>query len=111
MRADALVGPVWPDSPRGGASLAVPEAATTHLSKPRSCPVDAPWPGTDGYAQEDITWVSLLLDLKRGESGNDQFRRSMQEYYDRFQRILDRGFKMVIFIPKEFESHLKLDKT
>ncbi|KAA0163258.1 hypothetical protein FNF27_07963 [Cafeteria roenbergensis] len=74
------------------------------------CPLDKLWPGSESLSNE-ITWVSLLLDLKRGEGGNKQFQRSMSEYYSRFQRIIDRGFKMVIFIPKEFEQHLKLDKS
>lgn len=72
--------------------------------------MDEPWPGAEKL-DDEITWVSLLLDLKRGDAGNSEFRRSMDEYYARFQRILDRGFKMVIFIPKEFESHLKIDST
>ena len=33
------------------------------------------------------------------------------EYYNRFNRILDRGFKMVIFIPPAFEEHLHIDKS
>lgn len=74
------------------------------------CPLDTLWPGSEGLSNE-ITWVSLLLDLKRGEGGNKQFQRSMSEYYSRFQRIIDRGFKMVIFVPKEFEQHLKLDTS
>lgn len=65
---------------------------------------------SSGAPHGDITWVSILLDLKRGESGNGQFQRTMQEYYDRFQRVIDRGFPMVIFIPKDFEEHLRIDK-
>lgn len=32
----------------------------------------------------------------------------LQEYYDRFNYILDRGFKMVVFMPYEFKSHLHI---
>jgi hypothetical protein len=59
--------------------------------------------------KDEVVWVSGLFDLKRGESGNKDFQRPMEEYYRRFQIVLDRGFKMVIYIPKEFESHLKID--
>jgi hypothetical protein len=84
--------------------------ATTRLTNDRRCPLDSPWPGSEDFS-EDITIVSVLLDLKRGESGNAQFQRSMSEYYARFQRILDRGFKMVIFVPSDFEEHLNIDKS
>jgi len=53
--------------------------------------------------------VTTLLDLKRGESHNNQFQRSMSEYFARFQRVIDRGFPMVIFMPKSFEKSLRLD--
>ena len=36
-------------------------------------------------------WVSGLLDLKRGEAGNGEFTRSMDEYYRRFQTVLYNG--------------------
>ena len=58
-----------------------------------------------------VVWVSGLLDLKRGESGNGEFQRSMDEYYRRFQQVLNNGFQMVIYIPVEFEKHLTIDAT
>jgi hypothetical protein len=61
------------------------------------------------YDSEEITLVSTLLDLGRGGKDSGTFQRSMQEYFNRFQRIIDRGFKMVIFMPEEFKQHLKLD--
>lgn len=42
-------------------------------------------------AAVQIVWVSGLLDLKRGEAGNGEFQRSMDEYYRRFQTVLDNG--------------------
>ena len=53
--------------------------------------------------------MAALLDLGRGNAASGTFKRPMQEYYNRFQKIIDRGFKMVIFMPKEFEAHLRLD--
>jgi len=47
--------------------------------------------GGDKGLADEVVWVSGLLDLKRGEGANGGFQRSMQEYYDRFNRILDRG--------------------
>ena len=32
-----------------------------------------------------------LFDLKRGESGNKEFQRGMDEYFQRFQRVIDCG--------------------
>ena len=55
---------------------------------------------------DEITIVTTLLDLKRGSEAGDGFQRSMQEYYDRFNRILLCNFKMVIFIPVEMKAHL-----
>lgn len=66
--------------------------------------------GSKGLADK-IVWVSGLFDLKRGEGGNGDFQRSMEEYYARFQRVLDRGFEMVIYIPRDFEAHLRIDKS
>lgn len=66
--------------------------------------------GKKGLSDE-VVWVSGLFDLKRGESGNKDFQRPMEEYYRRFQIVLDRGFKMVIYIPKQFEEHLKIDRS
>lgn len=66
--------------------------------------------GEKGLADE-VVWVSGLFDLKRGESGNKDFQRPMDEYYRRFNNVLNRGFKMVIFIPREFEEHLDIDKS
>lgn len=40
---------------------------------------------------DEVVWVSSLLDLKRGDANMGDFRRGMDEYYARFQRILDRG--------------------
>lgn len=67
------------------------------------------WTGADKGLEDKVVWVSGLFDLKRGESGNADFQRSMSEYYRRFQTVLDRGFHMVIYIPPEFETHLKID--
>lgn len=67
--------------------------------------------GAENGLDDKVVWVSGLLDLKRGESGNADFQRSMSEYYRRFQIVLDRGFQMVIYIPEEFEQHLKIDRS
>jgi hypothetical protein len=109
-------------------------------------------------------WVTGLFDLKRGESGNKEFQRGMDEYFARFQRVIDcgacrwrkraaacaraavalapqagvpprpsldplrteffacpplcpllplarlAGFEMVIYMPLQFKSHLRLDE-
>ena len=47
--------------------------------------------GAANGLEDKVVCVSGLLDLKRGESGNKEFQRSMDEYYRRFQNILDRG--------------------
>ena len=47
--------------------------------------------GGDKGMADDVVWVSGLFDLKRGESGNKDFQRPMEEYYRRFQVVLDRG--------------------
>ncbi len=67
--------------------------------------------GADKGVDDKIVWVSALFDLKRGEQGNADFQRPMTEYYRRFQIVLDRGFQMVIYIPQQFEPHLKIDYT
>ena len=67
--------------------------------------------GAANGLDDKVVWVSGLLDLKRGESGNGEFQRSMDEYYRRFQSVLNNGFQMVIYIPEAFESHLKIDYT
>jgi hypothetical protein len=56
--------------------------------------------GAENGLSDEVVWVSALFDLKRGEAGNGEFHRPMEEYYRRFQIVLDRGFKMVIFIPQ-----------
>jgi len=107
-------------------------------------------PGADKGLADKVVWVSGLFDLKRGEHGNNAFKRDISEYFERFQRILDRGeanagwrkverergrcwavvtathlcsplpspppialagFEMVIFVPAEFENHLRIDKS
>lgn len=70
-----------------------------------TCDLDAKYT----YETDEITLVSALLDLGRGTSESGQFIRPMQEYFNRFQRIIDRGFKMMIYMPAEFEPSLKLD--
>lgn len=65
--------------------------------------------GGERGLDDKVVWVTALFDLKRGEAGNGGFQRSMDEYYRRFQVVLDRGFQMVIFIPTQFEAHLKID--
>ena len=40
---------------------------------------------------DEVVWVSGLFDLKRGESGNKDFQRGKDEYFRRFQIVLDRG--------------------
>lgn len=65
--------------------------------------------GAENGLDDKVVWVSALFDLKRGEAGMGDFTRSMEEYYRRFQMVLDRGFQMVIFIPTEFEEHLRID--
>ena len=66
------------------------------------------WPGEESFSDE-FTMVTTLMDLKRGEATNGQFKRPMSEYFARFQRVIDRGFKMVIFMPAEFDKSLRLD--
>lgn len=61
------------------------------------------------YETEEITLVTALLDLGRGKAESGSFIRPMQEYFNRFQRIINRGFKMVIYMPQEFEASLVLD--
>ena len=65
--------------------------------------------GANGM-DDDITIISALFDLKRGEAGNSDFQRSMEEYYRRFNIVIDNGFKMVLFIPPDFEEHLHIDR-
>ena len=45
-----------------------------------------------------VVWVSGLFDLNRKDL--TEFKRPMTEYFSRFNRILDRGFEMVLFIPE-----------
>ena len=47
--------------------------------------------GAKNGLEDKVVWVSGLLDLKRGEAGNGEFTRSMDEYYRRFQTVLDNG--------------------
>jgi hypothetical protein len=47
--------------------------------------------GGDKGMADDVVWVSGLFDLKRGEGANKDFQRPMEEYYRRFQIVLDRG--------------------
>lgn len=68
-------------------------------------------PGARNGLADEIVWVSGLFDLKRGEAGNADFKRPMEEYYRRFQNVLNRGFKMVIYIPPQFEPHLTIDRS
>lgn len=35
----------------------------------------------------------------------------MTEYFNRFQKILDRGFKMIVYMPSKFIPSLKIDTT
>jgi hypothetical protein len=65
--------------------------------------------GAANGLDDKVVWVSALFDLKRGESGMGSFQRGMDEYFQRFNRVLGRGFQMVIFIPPIFEPHLKID--
>ena len=92
--------------------------------------------GAENGLEDKVVWVSALFDLKvrlrrgkgvrtaarmthpapppphqRGEAGMGDFQRGMDEYYRRFQIVLDRGFQMIIFIPTDFEKHLKIDYT
>jgi hypothetical protein len=55
--------------------------------------------GAENGLDDKVVWVSALFDLKRGENGNGEFQRGMDEYYRRFQIVLDRGFQMIIYIP------------
>lgn len=56
----------------------------------------------------DITIVTTLLDLKRATQAGTDFKRTMEEYYARFNYILIRGFKMLVFMPIEFKQHLRI---
>jgi hypothetical protein len=67
--------------------------------------------GAEHGLDDKVVWVAALFDLKRGEAGMGDFQRGMDEYYRRFQVVLDRGFHMVIFVPPSFEEHLRIDYT
>lgn len=67
--------------------------------------------GAENGLEDKVVWVTALFDLKRGEAGMGDFQRGMDEYYRRFQTVLDRGFEMVIYIPTDFEEHLRIDRT
>lgn len=56
--------------------------------------------GAENGLDDKIVWVSALFDLKRGEGKMGEFQRPMEEYYRRFQIVLDRGFQMIIYIPQ-----------
>ena len=56
--------------------------------------------GAEKGLDDKIVWVSALFDLKRGEAKMGEFQRPMDEYYRRFQIVLDRGFQMLIYIPQ-----------
>jgi hypothetical protein len=47
--------------------------------------------GADKGLEDKVVWVSGLWDLNRGDKESGGFQRSMQEYYSRFQRVLDNG--------------------
>lgn len=47
--------------------------------------------GAEHGLDDKITWVTALFDLKRGDGGMGDFQRGMDEYYRRFQVVLDRG--------------------
>jgi hypothetical protein len=59
----------------------------------------------------EITLVTALLDLGRGKDDNGMFKRGMDEYFARFQRILDRGFPMVVYMPGNLKEHLRIDEA
>lgn len=81
------------------------------------CTLDAPDDTTlagenpNPAVKGDITLVTALLDLGRGGETNGMFKRGMEEYFARFQRILDRGFPMVVYMPAEFREHLRIDEA
>ena len=64
--------------------------------------------GAEKGLADKVVWVTGLFDLNRNELTD--FKRPLQEYYDRFNRILDRGFEMIVYIPAHFEPHLRLRK-
>lgn len=64
--------------------------------------------GAKNGLADEVIWVSGLFDLNRKDLTD--FKRPLTEYYNRFNRILDRGFRMVIFIPPAFEEHLHIDR-
>jgi hypothetical protein len=65
--------------------------------------------GAEHGLDDKVVWVTALFDLKRGEAAMGDFQRGMEEYYRRFQVVLDRGFQMVVFMPPDFEEHLRID--
>ena len=67
------------------------------------------WTGAKNGLADKVVWVTGLFDLKRGESGNKEFQRGMDEYFRRFQNVIDCGFEMVIFMPLSFKQHLRID--
>ena len=46
--------------------------------------------GAKNGLADEVVWVSGLFDLNRKALGSD-FKRPLTEYYNRFNRILDRG--------------------
>jgi len=68
------------------------------------------WTGAKKGLADKVVWVTGLFDLKRGESGNKEFQRGMDEYFRRFQNVIDCGFEMVIFMPFSFKDKLRLDE-
>jgi hypothetical protein len=47
--------------------------------------------GAENGMEDKVVWVTALFDLKRGGAGMGDFQRGMEEYYRRFQTVLDRG--------------------
>lgn len=47
--------------------------------------------GAEHGLEDKVVWVTALFDLKRGEAAMGDFQRGMEEYYRRFQVVLDRG--------------------
>jgi hypothetical protein len=63
---------------------------------------------------DKIVWVTALLDLKslpHTPLEPPQFGGYEFDPFHRFQRLLDRGFEMVVYIPASYERYLNIDTS
>ena len=63
------------------------------------------------WRQRGFPPIRRYVERRRGWHRGNFPSHAHAEYYNRFNRILDRGFKMIIFIPPAFEEHLHIDRS